>query len=311
MNPTLVSLAQTLRQVAPAMGQRIFPQGAFVAGVVALAMGAMSAGATAQEHDAGVAPPAPPSQQPMSESATRNVGRAVGGLLGYVASKAADAGSAMTAVLTVGGVLAGDYVAKSQAQARKDAPHGDLQGQQAQWDDRLDPAVLAALSVDGRGSRVKLGTQPLPADLAKGLTDLVIDAAAHRLLAQESWKAAHMAASAAAVRPHDAAAAQISAQAAQNFKEAMRRNNQSFYWFRNAVGTLHNGGYDVEKYLALNRVLSQNVDRNGMVQLGHPSIRAKVDELEGRQAAGRVEIVDQQVHSRVQAPEMRRADAQR
>jgi hypothetical protein len=327
MNPTLVSLAQTLQQVAPRMGRNLSPHGAFVAGLFALTMGA-AMDARAQEASSvrdmssphnQVGNAAQPQSQQMSEQASRNVGRAVGGVLGYMVGKATDAGSTMKAVLTVGGLLVGDQVAKAQSQQAQGATQeAALQGgapsylgaaSQAPWVGKVDPVVLAAL--EPGNSRPRPGTQPLPPDLAKGMNDLVIDAAAHRFLAQEAWTAAYMAASNSAVKPRDAAAAQASAQAAQNFKEVMRRNNQSFYWFRNAVGTLQNSGFDVDKYLALNRVLSQNVDRNGMVHLGHPVIRLRVDELEGRQAAGRVDLADLQANSKVQAPEVSRADVQR
>ncbi len=329
MNPTLVSLAQTLKQVAPRMGRQISPHGAFVAGLFALTLGSAvdaKAQETASVRDMSsaqtqVANSSQPQAQQMSEQTSRNVGRAVGGVLGYMVGKATDAGSAMKAVLTVGGVLVGDQVGKAQSQqsqhvqgATQDGGVAGVAGysngaQQAAWVGKVDPAVLAAL--EPGNSKPRPGTQPLPPDLAKGMTDLVVDAAAHRFLAQEAWTAAYMAASNAAVRPRDTGAAQVSAQAAQKFKEVMRRNNQSFYWFRNAVGTLQNSGFDVERYLALNRVLSQNVDRNGMVHLGHPNIRLRVDELEGQQAAGRADLVDLQAHSRVQLPEVSRADVQR
>jgi hypothetical protein len=328
MNPTLVSLAQTLQQVAPRMGRHISPHGAFVAGLFALTMGA-AVDAKAQEassvRDMSSAQtqvqstePSQPQGKPLSEQASRNIGRAVGGVLGYMVGKATDAGTTMKAVLTVGGLLVGDQVAKAQSQQAHSTPQeGSASAltnaagmpSQAPWTDKVDPLVLAALNPGNPKPRP--GTQPLPPDLAKGMTDLVVDATAHRFLAQEAWTTAHMAASTAAVRPLDANAAQVSAQAAQNFKDAMRRNNQSFYWFRNAVGTLQNSGFDVEKYLALNRVLSQNVDRNGMVHLGHPNIRLRVDELAGRQAAGRADLVDLEAHSRIQLPEAARADVQR
>jgi hypothetical protein len=331
MNPTLVSLAHTLRQVAPLMGPRISPHGAFVAGVCALALGVASSanaqsvgvrdiGASQTKTDVSSQDLTSPQSQHMSEQSARNVGRAVGGVLGYMVGRATDASSSMKAVLTVGGLLVGDQVAKQQSQQAQGAAQegaalaGNAQagstfgsGQPA-WAGKVDPTVLAAISTTGNpGSKPRPGTQPLTADLAQGMNDLVLDAVAHRFLAQEAWTTAYLAASNAAVRPRDAAAAQTSARAAQNFKEVMRRNNESFYWFRNAVGTLERSGFDVDRYLVLNRVLSQNVDRNGMVALGHPSIRLKVDELEGRQAAGRADLTDLQAHSKV-SPEAYRAE---
>lgn len=321
-----------MSQVAPTFGSRIGHKGALVAGMCALAVGsaldAQAQGLRDQPTAAQTRTSAPAQEsapwwapvsardfaeglplatntqaqqaQPMSEQASRNVGRAVGGVIGLAVGHATQAGSTMKALLTVGGILVGDQVAKTSHESQQ-AQTGPQSAQTEIAHGKVDPAVLGALKLteDGRARPAAVG-RPIPADFLQNMTTLVLDAAAHRLLAQESWREASQAAVNASLRPHDTSAAQASGAASARFKEVMRRNNESFYWFRNAVGTLQSNGFNVEPYLALNRVLSQNVDHKGIVQLDHPLIRTRAEEVLGRFAPGKVELVN------LQAQEARR-----
>jgi hypothetical protein len=279
MNATLRSFSQTLAQVAPSFGARIGHRGVLVAGLCALAMSSPVAAQPIQVdltrgerlisaqplQDQSSSQDAPG----MSEQAARNVGRVVGGVLGFAAARAAEAGSAMTAILSVGGVFAGDQVAKAMNAPRTEASRsGGADGPIA---GRLDPVVRAALVPPGPSGK----RMALPADTADRMTSLVVDTLAHRLLAQQAWKEYSQANVQAAVRPGDVAHLRARDALADRLKELARRNNESFYWFRNAVGALQDHGYNVEPYLALNRVLSQRIDHKGMVELDHPAVHER------------------------------------
>jgi len=286
MNATLRSFSQTLAQVAPSFGARIGHRGVFVAGLCALAMSSPVAAQPIQvELTRGERLMAAQSLQEqtsngtssgMSEQAARNVGRVVGGVLGFATAKAAEAGSAMTAILSVGGVFAGDQIAKAMSAPKPDgARAGGAEGVDGAAAGRLDPVVRAALVAPGPSGK----RMAMPADAADRMTSLVVDALAHRLLAQQAWKEYSQANVQAAVRPGDVAHSRARDALADRLKELARRNNESFYWFRNAVGALQDHGYNVDPYLALNRVLSQRIDHKGMVELDHPAVHERAQAI--------------------------------
>lgn len=273
MNPTLQCFAQSLMQVMPAMGETISKRSIVIAGLIGMAIGSPYA-ALAQEADTSHAPEVTRSSQPMSEQASRNIGRVIGGLAGVAAGTVTGASNGTKALLAIGGAIIGDQAAQVRSKPTW-MENDEAQGNKV----KVEPDLLAVLKREPPPKDPRSAGRPISVEQAQGMRRLVIDAAAFRLIAQESWARASEAAVAASFNPRDAQVLEDSKAVAATFKEAMRRNNEAFYWFRNAAGVLASTGVDISAYLKVNQLFSQNVDHKGLLSLDHPDIRARVMQI--------------------------------
>lgn len=255
MSNTLRLFSRTLAQVSatPSMA----PRAAMLAGAMAIALAASPAhaqGRTAYDLFPQYAAPAPAVQQApasspgLSDSATRNVGRTVGGVLGYLTGGAFTKNPITRAVATAGGVLLGQEVAdqvnqSSKAQQPVRGVHGEYR----------PGAVRYALYGSGAapvGSAKATGSRPLPVDLATNMTNLLVDMVAKRDSTRQAMLEVDRAEVVSATNPRNANALKSVRAAYDLAQQQSRQFTDSLRDYANAIDVLESKGFDVAKHRA-------------------------------------------------------------
>lgn len=268
MSNTLRLFSRTLAQVSatPSMA----PRAAMLAGAMAIALAASPAhaqGRTAYDLFPQYAAPAPAVQQApasspgLSDSATRNVGRAVGGVLGYLTGGAFTKNPITRAVATAGGVLLGQEVADQVNQGSKVQPANIVQSE-------VRPgAVRYALYGSGAapaGAAKATGTRPLPADLSINMDSLLKDMVAKRELVRQGFIAAERAEVVYATNPRDPEALKAVRAAHDEVQRQTRPFSHALLDYANAVDVLESKGFNVAKHRAAALEVSNSDLRNDL-----------------------------------------------
>lgn len=269
MSSTLKALGDTLAQAAHHMGSRFSPSGTVIVAVVALSLASAATQTFAASEADGQGVQGTPADHQMSETAQRNVGRAIGAVTGYGLARVFGGGATVKALSTLGGAFVGDRIAKSGVEAKH--------AQAAQG--RAPSAADAVLSRAGR-DRPAAGKRMLPDNVAARMDGLVVEAAAARVAAQEQFTIFERAELNAAAAPKDTKAAAEYASARNEFAKSMDGLRVSMSNLSQATRVAGNQGYDVAGYEGAVKEVQSRVDGRTNVYYTNPAIFARAQQIQ-------------------------------
>lgn len=273
MSATLKSLSNALSQLTSRPGMSC-PAGVWVSGALALALVA-GAPERAYANEAGTERVEQPAAQ-LSPEAERNVGRAIGGVLGFVAARAADANGVLRVGATAIGAAIGGEVVRGNQNERGAGAAAAGQKTGATAADRFLSAGAGAPAAGKRSLNPQLQTR---------MASLVVEASAARLVAQELYTVFERAEMDAATQPGNAQARAKYQTARDELQRGVQVAGAGLANLRNAVSVAGQQGYDTTALDPVVKELSTLIDHRSRLSYSAPQIFARAEVLQKSHAS--------------------------